>query len=85
MVTHSRILTWKIPWAEDSGRLQSMGSQRVDMTQHTHTPLSFSRPSFCFVADLLCYERYLSLVRCHLFMFAFAYFALGYRAKKKVS
>ena len=29
MVTHSRILDWKIPWAEDSGRLQSMGSQKV--------------------------------------------------------
>ena len=28
-------------------------------------------------------QRHLSLVRCHLFMFAFAYFALGYRAKKK--
>ena len=28
-VTHSSILTWKIPWAEEPGRLQSMGSQRV--------------------------------------------------------
>ena len=27
--THSTILAWKIPWAEESGRLQSMGSQRV--------------------------------------------------------
>ena len=27
--THSSILAWKIPWMEDSGRLQSMGSQRV--------------------------------------------------------
>ena len=26
---HSSILTWKIPWAKDPGRLQSMGSQRV--------------------------------------------------------
>ena len=29
MLTHSRILAWKIPWTEDPGRLQSMGSQRV--------------------------------------------------------
>ena len=28
MATHSSILAWKIPWME-SGRLQSMGSQRV--------------------------------------------------------
>ena len=27
--THSSILAWRIPWAEDSGRLQSMGSHRV--------------------------------------------------------
>ena len=29
MVTHSSILAWKIPWTEESGRLQSMGLQRV--------------------------------------------------------
>ena len=29
MATHSRILAWKIPWTEEPGRLQSMGSQRV--------------------------------------------------------
>ena len=27
MVTHSSILAWKIPWMEEPGRLQSMGSQ----------------------------------------------------------
>ena len=26
---HSSILAWKIPWSEEYGRLQSMGSQRV--------------------------------------------------------
>ena len=30
MATHSRTLAWKIPWTEDHGRLQSMGSQRVE-------------------------------------------------------
>ena len=29
MATHSSILTWKIPWTEEPGRLQSMGSQRI--------------------------------------------------------
>ena len=29
MATHSSILTWRIPWTEEPGRLQSMGWQRV--------------------------------------------------------
>ena len=29
MATHSSILAWKIPWREETGRLQSMGSQKV--------------------------------------------------------
>ena len=29
MATHSSILAWKIPWTEEPGGLQSMGSQRV--------------------------------------------------------
>ena len=29
MATHSSILAWRIPWKEEPGRLQSMGSQRV--------------------------------------------------------
>ena len=29
MVTHFSILVWRIPWTEESGRLQSMGSLRV--------------------------------------------------------
>ena len=29
VTTHSTILAWKIPWTEEPGRLQSMGSQRV--------------------------------------------------------
>ena len=41
METHSSTLAWKIPWTEDPGRLQSMGSQRAsDMTQRLHI-LSF--------------------------------------------
>ena len=29
MATHSSILAWRIPWTEEAGRLQFMGSQRV--------------------------------------------------------
>ena len=29
MATHSSTLAWRIPWREEPGRLQSMGSQRV--------------------------------------------------------
>ena len=29
MATHSSIPAWKIPWMEEPGKLQSMGSQRV--------------------------------------------------------
>ena len=29
MATHSSTLAWKIPWMEEPGKLQSMGSQRV--------------------------------------------------------
>ena len=29
MVTHSSVLAWRIPWTEELGGLQSMGSQRV--------------------------------------------------------
>ena len=29
MATHSSILAWKIPWTEEPGRIESMGSQRV--------------------------------------------------------
>ena len=31
MASHSSILAWKIPWTEEPGRIQSMGSQEWDM------------------------------------------------------
>ena len=39
MATHSSILAWKIPWTEESGDLQSMGSQRVGHDLATKLPL----------------------------------------------
>ena len=35
MATHSSILAWEIPWTEEPGELQSMGSHRVDTEQLT--------------------------------------------------
>ena len=29
IATHSNILAWKIPWMEEPGKLESMGSQRI--------------------------------------------------------
>ena len=39
MVTYSSILAWRIPWTEEPGGLQSMGSQRVgqDWSGLAHT------------------------------------------------
>ena len=39
MAIHSSILVWRIPWTEESGRLQSMRSQRLghDLATNTFT------------------------------------------------
>ena len=41
LATRSSILAWRIPWTEEPGRLQSMGSQRVGHDGVTDT-LSYS-------------------------------------------
>ena len=40
MATHSSILAWRIPWTEEPGGLQSMGSQKIehDLATNTRTP-----------------------------------------------
>ena len=43
MAPHSSTVAWKIPWMEEPGRLQSMGSLRVGHESerlHFHFPLS---------------------------------------------
>ena len=42
MATHSSTLAWKVPWTEESGRLQSMGSLESDVTVRLHFPFSLS-------------------------------------------
>ena len=62
MATHSSTLAWKIPWAEESGRLQSMVSQRV--RQDRATSLSLSRGlNMVMHRGQVCTVRALSLER----------------------
>ena len=42
MASHSSTLAWKIPWMEEPGRLQSMGSLESDMTERLHFHFSLS-------------------------------------------
>ena len=58
MKTHSIILAWRILWTEEPCGLESMGSQRLDMTEatshaHTHTHcLSIVRICLNLLEDL---------------------------------
>ena len=42
MAPHSSTLAWKVPWTEEPGRLQSMGSLRVGTTERLHFRFSLS-------------------------------------------
>ena len=42
MAPHSSTLAWKIPWVEEPGRLQSMGSLESDTTEWLHFPFSLA-------------------------------------------
>ena len=43
ITTHSSVLAWRIPWTEEPGGLQSLGSQRVghDWVTHTFTLMTY--------------------------------------------
>ena len=41
--SHSSILAWKIPWTEEPGWLQSMGSQRSDTTERLSAQVNFTK------------------------------------------
>ena len=62
MAPHSSTLAWKIPWAEEPGRLQSMGSHTVmesDTTErlHFHFSLSFIGEGMATHSSVLCLEN----------------------------
>ena len=46
MATYASILAWRIPWIEELGGLQSMGSQRVRHNTVANTRLSWDRQMF---------------------------------------
>ena len=50
VATHSSILAWEILWTEEPGGLQSMGSQRIGMTEQ----LSLSQVN-------KCYDKYIDI------------------------
>ena len=54
MATHPSNLAWRIPWAEEPGRLQSMGSWRVghSWAANTHTDTLSTMPILCFPSKL---------------------------------
>ena len=54
MVTHSSILAWKIPWTEEPGRLQSVGSQRV---RHDWATNTFTN-TFTTKYKQICYKKF---------------------------
>ena len=45
MATHSSILAWEIPWTEEPGWLQSMGSKKSDTTEQLTLSLGGGEPS----------------------------------------
>ena len=57
MAVHSSILAWRLPWTEEPGGLQSVGSQESDMTErlnHHHVFITFdsvSKESACNAGD----------------------------------
>ena len=48
MATHFSMLAWKIPWTEEPGGLQSMGSQRV---KHGYVSKHACTTEICEVSD----------------------------------
>ena len=42
METHSSVLAWRIPWTEEPGGLESIGLQKLDMTERLTFSLSHS-------------------------------------------
>ena len=45
MATHCSFLAWEMPWTEELGRLQSMGSQKSGMSEHTQHSISPEQPA----------------------------------------
>ena len=51
MATHSSILTWRIPWTEEPGRLQSVGLRRVGHDWMTDTFTELVQCTTCMAVN----------------------------------
>ena len=58
MATHSSILAWRIPWTEEPGGLQSIGSHRVGRDWATNT---FSFTSTLYIPSNLLHAHQVSV------------------------
>ena len=56
MATHSCILAWRIPWTEEPGGLQSVGSQRVRHNRSDFTCLQTCEQCFIIIHNNLSRE-----------------------------
>ena len=68
MATHSSILAWRIPWTEEPGGLQSMGSQESDTTERLNHYLDCDPLGLSFILRLrsvaTLYTRNLRSIAC---------------------
>ena len=63
MATHFSILAWRIPWTEEPGRLQSIGSQRVGHNWATNT--------YLLTKAYVCVPSHFSVLSAHMYMYTY--------------
>ena len=68
MATHSSILAWRIPWTEEPGGLQSVGSQKVGHNWATNT--------FTFLVLIFCIALFIS-------WFFFSFVLQGWKEERR--
>ena len=64
MATHSSILTWRIPWTEEPGKLQSMGLQKVSQEQWLSSVQSLSHVQLFATPWTAAHQASLSFINC---------------------
>ena len=97
MATHASILTWEVPWTEEPGGLQSMGSQRVGHNweteracahthTHTHTHTrscaSLYSPSSKWFHDALCVAQQKKGTRNGCYLYNWHWQQLSHRTER---